>query len=134
VALGQREAITIFGDDYPTHDGTCIRDYIHVDDLASAHLHALERLTPGKGLLLNLGTGRGQSVRQVVDVCRRVSGRDIPVRLAPRRPGDPAELVADASLARRVLDWQPRYPELEQIVETAWRWHSTHPQGFAPSR
>jgi UDP-glucose 4-epimerase len=134
VALGQREAITIFGDDYPTPDGTCIRDYIHVDDLASAHLQALERLTPGRGLLLNLGTGRGHSVRQVVDVCRRVSGREIPVRLAPRRPGDPAELVADASLARRVLDWQPRYPELEQIVETAWRWHSAHPQGFNSSR
>jgi UDP-glucose 4-epimerase len=91
-------------------------------------------LNPGRGLLLNLGTGRGHSVRQVVDVCRRVSGREIPVRLAPRRPGDPAELVADASLARRVLDWQPRYPELEQIVETAWRWHSAHPQGFAAPR
>ncbi|HVU88766.1 MAG TPA: UDP-glucose 4-epimerase GalE [Pirellulales bacterium] len=131
VALGQREAITIFGDDYPTPDGTCIRDYIHVDDLGAAHLKAIERLSPGQKLLLNLGTGRGHSVRQVVDVCRRVSGREIPVRLAPRRPGDPAELVADASRARSVLDWQPRYPELEQIVETAWRWHSTHPQGFA---
>jgi len=130
VALGQREAITIYGDDYPTPDGTCIRDYIHVDDLGSAHVLALEHLTPGKGLLLNLGTGRGHSVRQVIDTCQRVSGREIPVRLAPRRPGDPAELVADASRAREVLGWQPRYPELAKIVETAWRWHSTHPQGF----
>jgi UDP-glucose 4-epimerase len=132
VALGQREAITIFGDDYPTPDGTCIRDYIHVDDLGSAHLKAIERIQPGRGMLLNLGTGRGHSVREVVDICRKVSGREIPVCLAPRRPGDPAELVADASQARLVLDWQPQYPKLEQIVETAWRWHSTHPQGFAP--
>ncbi len=130
VALGQREAITIYGDDYPTPDGTCIRDYIHVDDLGSAHVLALEKLTPGKGLLLNLGTGRGHSVRQVIDTCQRVSGREIPVRMAQRRPGDPAELVADASRAREVLGWQPRYPELEQIVATAWRWHSTHPHGF----
>ncbi len=101
VALGQREAITIFGDDYPTPDGTCIRDYIHVDDLGSAHLQALERLTPGKGLLLNLGTGRGHSVRQVIDACRRVSGREIPVRLAPRRPGDPAARGLQGAHERR---------------------------------
>ncbi|HUY88458.1 MAG TPA: UDP-glucose 4-epimerase GalE [Pirellulales bacterium] len=130
VALGQRERITIFGDDYPTPDGTCIRDYIHVDDLAAAHLKALERLEPGRGLQLNLGTGRGQSVRQVIDACRRISGRPIAVEIGPRRPGDPPELVADSSRAQAVLDWRPQYPELDAIVETAWRWHSTHPHGF----
>jgi len=131
VALNQREAITIFGDDYPTPDGTCIRDYIHVDDLGSAHVQALTRLTPGKGLTLNLGVGHGYSVRQVIESCRRVSGHPIPARVVPRRPGDPPELVADASRARAALDWKPRYAELDQIVGTAWRWHSTHPHGYA---
>jgi UDP-glucose 4-epimerase len=130
VALGQREQITVFGDDYPTPDGTCIRDYIHVDDLAAAHLKALERLEPGRGLQLNLGTGRGHSVRQVIDSCRRISGRPIAVEIGPRRPGDPPELVADSSRSQAVLDWRPKYPELDAIVETAWRWHSTHPQGY----
>ena len=129
-ALGQRERITIFGDDYPTPDGTCIRDYIHVDDLAAAHLKALERLAAGRGLKLNLGTGRGQSVRQVIESCRRISGRPIAVEIGPRRPGDPPELVADASRAQAVLGWRPQYPELDAIVETAWHWHSTHPHGF----
>ncbi|HVW37314.1 MAG TPA: UDP-glucose 4-epimerase GalE [Pirellulales bacterium] len=130
VALGQRERITVFGDDYPTPDGTCIRDYIHVDDLAAAHLKALERLEPGRGLQLNLGTGRGQSVRQVIDSCRRISGRPIAVEIGPRRPGDPPELVADSSRAQADLDWRPKYMELDAIVETAWRWHSAHPQGY----
>lgn len=130
VALGQREQITVFGDDYPTPDGTCIRDYIHVDDLAAAHLKALERLEPGRGLQLNLGTGRGHSVRQVIDSCRRISGRPIAFEIGPRRPGDPPELVADSSRAQAVLDWRPKYPELDAIVETAWRWHSKHPQGY----
>lgn len=130
VALGQREFITVFGNDYPTPDGTCIRDYIHVDDLASAHLAALDRLTLGQGLKLNLGTGRGYSVREVIDACRKVSGREIPERTGPRRPGDPPELVADARLAQRVLEWQPRYQDIESIVATAWRWHSTHPNGY----
>jgi UDP-glucose 4-epimerase len=130
VALGQRERITVFGDDYPTPDGTCIRDYIHVDDLAAAHLKALERLEPGRGLQLNLGTGRGHSVRQVIDACRRISGRPIAVEIGPRRPGDPPELVADSSRAQAALDWRPKYMELDAIVETAWRWHSTHPQGY----
>jgi len=130
VALGQRDAITIYGNDYPTPDGTCIRDYVHVDDLGSAHVQALGRLTPGAGLQLNLGTGRGHSVRQVIDACRRITGREIPERIAARRPGDPAVLVADASRARQTLDWEPRYPELDQIIETAWRWHSTHPRGY----
>ncbi|MHB1034852.1 MAG: UDP-glucose 4-epimerase GalE [Pirellulales bacterium] len=130
VALGQRPRITIYGDDYPTPDGTCVRDYIHVDDLSDAHLRALERLEPGKGLQLNLGTGRGHSVREVVDACRRVTGRDIPEVVGPRRPGDPPALVADATKARAVLDWQPRYLDVEPIIETAWRWHSGHPRGF----
>lgn len=130
VALGQREAITIFGTDYPTPDGTCIRDYIHVDDLASAHLKALDRLQPGQGLRLNLGTGRGYSVREVIDACRRVTGHPIPETIGPRRPGDPPELVADSRLAQRVLDWQPQYTDIESIVATAWRWHQSHPRGY----
>lgn len=130
VALGQRERITVFGDDYPTPDGTCIRDYIHVDDLAAAHLKALEKLERGRGLQLNLGTGRGHSVRQVIDSCRRISGRPIAIEIGPRRPGDPPELVADSSRAQAALDWRPRYMELDAIVETAWRWHSMHPQGY----
>ncbi|MEX2121862.1 MAG: UDP-glucose 4-epimerase GalE [Pirellulales bacterium] len=129
-ALGLRDGVTVFGDDYPTPDGTCIRDYIHVDDLGDAHVKALARLAPGKGLELNLGTGRGHSVREVIESCRRVSGREIPVSIGARRPGDPPELVADSSRAQRQLEWQPRYQTLDSIVETAWRWHSTHPHGY----
>jgi len=130
VALGQRTEIVVFGDDYPTADGTCIRDYVHVDDLATAHLAALDRLEAGKGLKLNLGTGRGHSVREVIDACRRVTGHSIPERTGPRREGDPPELVADSSLAQKTLDWRPRYADIESIVETAWRWHKSHPNGF----
>ncbi len=131
VALGQRPAITVFGNDYPTPDGTCIRDYVHVDDLATAHLAALERLEPGKGLKLNLGTGRGHSVRQVIDACRRISGHPIPELEGDRRPGDPPELVADSSRAQAQLGWRPKYVEIDEIVSTAWKWHSTHPRGYA---
>jgi UDP-glucose 4-epimerase len=131
VALGQRERLTIFGDDYSTSDGTCIRDYVHVVDLSDAHLAALGHLHPGKVLKLNLGTGRGYSVKEVVEVCRRVTGHPIPTSVGPRRAGDPPALVADARLAREVLDWAPQFPELESIVETAWNWHHTHPLGFA---
>lgn len=131
VALGQRESITILGDDYPTPDGTCIRDYVHVEDLANAHLLALERLQPGQGLKLNLGTGRGYSVRQVIDACRKITGHPIPAVIGPRRPGDPPELVADSTLARSTLGWQPKYGDIESIVATAWKWHSTHPRGYA---
>jgi UDP-glucose 4-epimerase len=129
-ALGRRECFTLFGTDYPTPDGTCIRDYIHVDDLAEAHLRALDRLEPQQGLCLNLGTGRGFSVREIVDSCRRVTGREIPLENGPRRPGDPPELVADPALAREVLDWKARYVDLDRIVETAWRWHSARENGF----
>ncbi len=130
VALGQRASIAIFGEDYPTPDGTCVRDYVHVDDLASAHLLALDRLRPGEGLKLNLGTGQGHSVRQVIDSARRVTGHPIPTESAPRRPGDPPELVADSRRAREVLSWQPQYTVLERIIETAWNWHRTHPRGY----
>lgn len=130
VALGQRESISIFGDDYPTPDGTCIRDYVHVEDLATAHLAALERLESGKGIKVNLGTGRGYSVREVIDACRRITGHPIPELIGPRRPGDPPELVADARLAREVLAWQPQYTTIESIVETAWNWHRQHPRGY----
>ena len=131
VALGQRSHITVFGDDYPTADGTCIRDYIHVDDLADAHLRALDHLTAGQGLQLNLGTGRGHSVREIIEACRRVTGHPIPEQAGPRRPGDPPELVADATRARQRLQWEPRYTQIEEIVATAWQWHRQHPQGFA---
>lgn len=131
VALGQRDQVSVFGDDYPTPDGTCIRDYIHVDDLATAHLAALERLESGTEFKLNLGTGRGASVREVIEACRRVTGHSIPADISDRRPGDPPVLVADASLARKTLDWQPEYTDVESIVESAWRWHQSHPNGFA---
>jgi len=130
VALGQRESITIFGDDYPTSDGTCIRDYIHVDDLGAAHLAALERLEPGKGLCVNLGTGRGTSVREIIRACREVSGHPIPEVIGARRPGDPPELVADATLAETLLGWKTRYNDVGSIVETAWKWHQAHPRGY----
>src|SRR5438094_2511423 len=109
VALGQRPSISIFGNDYPTPDGTCIRDYVHVDDLATAHLAALERLQPGKSIKVNLGTGRGYSVREVIDACRQITGHSIPAVIAPRRPGDPPELIADSRLAHKLLGWTPRY-------------------------
>jgi len=130
VALEQRENISIFGDDYPTPDGTCVRDYVHVDDLAAAHLMALERLDDGENLHLNLGTGHGNSVQEVIDACRRITGHAIPTIIDPRRPGDPPELVADATLAAQTLDWQPRYTVIDEIVETAWRWHQSHPHGY----
>ncbi len=131
VALGQRPSISIFGADYPTPDGTCIRDYVHVDDLAAAHLAALERLQPGKAIKVNLGTGRGYSVREVIEACRRITGHPIPAVTGPRRAGDPPELVADSRLARQLLCWTPQHMAIESIVETAWRWHKSHPRGFA---
>ncbi len=129
-ALGLRPAIEIFGTDYPTPDGTCIRDYIHVDDLAEAHLLALEALQPGKELKYNLGTGHGYSVREVIRVVEEVSGRKVPVKESPRRPGDPPVLVAASEKAQRELGWKPRYADLRPIIETAWNWHRTHPKGY----
>lgn len=130
VALGQRKNITVFGNDYPTPDGTCIRDYIHVDDLGSAHLSALELLKSGEGIKLNLGTGQGTSVRQLIDACRKITGHEIPEVTGERRAGDPPELVADSSLAQKLLNWEPQYMDIESIVETAWRWHKSHPNGY----
>ena len=130
VALGQRPHITVFGDDYPTPDGTCIRDYIHVLDLCSAHLLALEKIELGSGIRLNLGTGRGNSVREVIDVCRQVTGHEIPEVSGPRRPGDPPELVANAARAKQVLGWEAQYTDLTEVVRSAWAWHSSHPQGY----
>jgi UDP-glucose 4-epimerase len=130
-ALGQRESIGIFGDDYPTPDGTCIRDYVHVDDLADAHLRALNLLEPGTNLQLNLGSGHGHSVRSVIEACRTVTGHSIPTTIQPRRAGDPAELIADSRLAQQVLGWTPAYVDIEAIVATAWKWHQSHPHGYA---
>ena len=131
VALGQRDKITIYGDDYPTPDGTCVRDYVHVCDLADAHLRALERLEPGKGICLNLGTGRGTSVREIVEACREVTGHPIPEVMGTRRAGDPPELVADARRAQAELGWTPQYQDVRSIVKTAWNWHQKHPHGYA---
>jgi len=130
-ALGQRDHIGMFGDDYPTRDGSCIRDYIHVEDLADAHLKALSLIEPGSNLQLNLGTGRGQTVKEVIEACRRITGHPIPVKIEPRRAGDPAELVADSTLAQKVLGWIPRYMDIQSTIETAWRWHRSHPRGYA---
>ena len=129
-ALGQRESVTVFGTDYPTPDGTCIRDYIHVEDLCAAHLLAMEALRPGDAGFYNLGIGKGYSVREVIDSARRVTGREIRVQYGARRPGDPAVLYADASKIRRELGWKPQYTELDAIVASAWRWHSSHPDGY----
>ncbi|MCP3692297.1 MAG: UDP-glucose 4-epimerase GalE [Planctomycetaceae bacterium] len=130
VALGQRNNITLFGSDYPTPDGTCVRDYVHVDDLAQAHELALGELELGTSLYLNLGSETGTSVREVIEACRRVTGHPIPVLDGERRAGDAPILVADSSLARKVLNWAPRFTEIEQIVQSAWKWHQAHPRGY----
>jgi UDP-glucose 4-epimerase len=130
VALGQRENIVIFGDDYPTRDGTCVRDYIHIVDLAQAHILALRALETGS-CTYNLGNGKGFTVKEVVDTCRQVTGCDIPSVIGPRRPGDPATLVAGSDKIKRELGWEPQYPDLRTIVEHAWRWHSAHPNGYS---
>lgn len=130
VALGKRPQIMMTGTDYPTPDGTCIRDYIHVEDLADAHLKALERIGPGSGKIYNLGTGKGFSVREVIESTRRVTGHAIPAIEAPRRPGDPPALVAAPSLAKLELDWSAKFTDIDTIIESAWKWHSTHPKGY----
>ncbi len=129
--LGQRENIRIFGTDYDTPDGTCLRDYIHVNDLSRAHIAAFDKLEkPGQTLFYNLGTGTPASVREVIDTVARVTGKDVPVVETGRRAGDPPALYADSSKARSELGWELQYPDLEGIVETAWRWHKAHPRGF----
>ena len=131
VPLGQREAVSIFGDDYPTPDGTCIRDYIHVTDLAQAHILALDYLlNGGENNVFNLGNGVGFSVKEVVDVARSVTGHPIPQVISPRRAGDPAQLIASSQKAIDVLGWKPKYNDLHTIVASAWAWHKSHPHGF----
>lgn len=127
VALGQSKECHILGTDYPTPDGTCVRDYIHIADLVSAHIIAME---PGKQGLYNLGIGKGYSVREVIRTCQEVSGKSIPAIEKPRRPGDPAELVADASKALNELGWKPQYTDLRSIVQSAWNWHAKFPNGY----
>ncbi len=135
VALGQRPYVSVFGEDYPTPDGTCVRDYIHVEDLGSAHLLALDYLkNGGASERINLGNGTGYSVLQVIETARKVTGCPIDARKEPRRPGDPSVLVASSEKARRVLGWKPQRPDLEDIVDSAWRWHKAHPRGYSLAR
>jgi len=129
-AMGRRPHIEVFGTDYPTPDGTCIRDYIHVDDLAEAHLLALEKLQAGQGMLYNLGIGRGYSVREVIRTVEEVTGKKVPVKEGPRRAGDPPVLIASSAKVQKELGWKPRYTDLRSIVETAWNWHSKNPKGY----
>ncbi|HEY3340587.1 MAG TPA: UDP-glucose 4-epimerase GalE [Anaerolineae bacterium] len=133
-ALGQRKQVNIYGSDYPTPDGTCIRDYIHIYDLAAAHLLALKYLDTHDKLICNLGSGTGYSVREVIDMARKVSGKPFEVRETERRPGDAARLVASSDLAKAELGWQPRYTSLEEIVASAWDWMSRHPHGYADGK
>ena len=131
VANGTRKQISVFGDDYPTKDGTCVRDYIHVTDLAQAHILALDYLlNGGDNNVFNLGNGVGFTVKEVIDVARSVTGHPIPAVTSPRRAGDPAQLIASSEKAVNVLGWKPQYNDLNTIIETAWKWHSTHPHGY----
>jgi UDP-glucose 4-epimerase len=129
-AMGKRSDIRIYGTDYPTRDGTCVRDYIHIEDLCSAHLLALDKLGGSSELICNLGNGRGYSVREVIETVRKVSQKDFTVVEAPRRPGDPPALVCDSARARVELGWQPRWTDLYKIVESAWQWHNKYPNGY----
>ena len=131
VVLGQRDQVTIFGGDYPTRDGTCVRDYIHVVDLAQAHILALGALDQLGSRKYNLGNGNGFTNLEVVEMARRVTGHPIPHTIGPRRPGDPATLIASSEKIRAELGWEPRYPSLDQIVGSAWEWHRRHPHGYA---
>lgn len=131
VPNGQREKISVFGTDYPTKDGTCVRDYIHVTDLAQAHILALDYLMEGgKSDVFNLGNGTGFTVKEIIDVARKVTGHPIPAELVARREGDPATLIASSEKARQVLGWKPEFDDIEQIISTAWNWHRTHPTGY----
>jgi UDP-glucose 4-epimerase len=133
VALGQRESVTIFGEDYPTPDGTCVRDYIHVVDLAQAHILAMKAIGE-KSCIYNLGNGQGFSVKQVIETARKITGHPIPTKMGSRRAGDPAVLIAGSQKIRRELNWQPRFANLDQIVESAWKWHQKHPHGYVDSK
>jgi UDP-glucose 4-epimerase len=129
-AMGKRDSIKIFGTDYPTADGTCVRDYIHIEDLCKAHLLAMDKLGEGCEFVYNLGNGKGYSVREVIDAVKEVSGKDFNVIETGRRAGDPPVLTADASKARAELGWETDYPELETIIQSAWTWHNNNPNGY----
>ena len=131
VPLGKREFISIFGDDYDTHDGTCIRDYIHVIDLADAHILAVEKLREGSDSnIYNLGSGNGFTVKEMIDAAREVTGHPIPAKVCERRAGDPAKLVADSTKARKELGWKPKFENVNAMISSAWKWHQNHPMGF----
>ncbi len=134
VPLGQRETLKVFGTDYETPDGTCVRDYVHVEDLADAHVLAIEAIKPGEGRFFNAGTGHGSSVREVIEAARAVTGHPIPVVEEPRRPGDVPTLYADSNRIKAELGWQPNHTNLRDIVASAWRWHERHPNGFEDRR
>ncbi len=131
VALGQRDKLMMYGDDYPTPDGTCIRDYVHTDDLASAHLLAISATTPKTAEVFNIGTGNGQSVKEVHRACEEVTGRKIPLQVTARRPGDAPALVADPVKLKTQLGWKPEFFDIRRTVETAWAWHQRYPRGYA---
>lgn len=131
VALGKREKLTIFGNDYPTKDGTCVRDYVHVLDLAQAHILAMQALDQRGSCTYNLGNGNGFTLLELIETAERVTGREIDYEFGPRRPGDPAILIASSEKIRRDLGWEPKYTTLEQIVASAWEWHKSHPNGYA---
>ena len=130
-AMGKRADIKIYGTDYPTPDGTCIRDYIHIEDLCGAHLLALNALSKNCELVYNLGNGKGYSVKEVIETVKTISGKDFKVSATGRRPGDPPVLTSDAAKAKKELGWKPQIPQLEKIVETAWQWHNKYPDGYA---
>ncbi len=130
-AQGKRDAISIFGDDYPTPDGTAVRDYIHISDLSQAHLLALDYLRGGgDSEFINLGNGGGYSVKEVIEAARKITGKNIEAKISPRRAGDPSRLVANAAKAKEVLGWNPQFPEIEKIIESAWKWHEANPNGY----
>lgn len=132
VPLGKREFISIFGDDYDTEDGTCIRDYIHVTDLANAHILAVEYLRAGNSSdIFNLGNGNGFSVKEMIEAARRVTGHEIPAKVCERRAGDPARLIASAEKAKKILKWEPKFTNVEDIIASAWNWHKNNPNGFS---
>jgi len=131
VAMSNQDSLPVFGNDYDTRDGTCIRDFIHVVDIANAHIKALQYLRSNKGFhIFNLGNGDGYSVMEVIEAARRVTGKSIPVKLCPRRPGDPANVISSARLAAIELNWEPLFPKIESLIESAWAWQNRHPQGY----
>ncbi len=133
-AMGKRPKVTIFGDDYATPDGTCIRDYVHVKDLIEAHMLSMERLEAGRPLVFNLGIGKGYSVREIIEAAQKVTGRSIPVEIGKRRPGDPPTLYANPAKIRKDLGWEAKFADIHEIIETAWKWHSAHPDGYGIQR